>query len=101
MENKEAIKILRKIKRKTDVTFRTEEQKKAVDIAVEALKRSEPIKPIIKSYGVCCGKCNSYLLSKVEVNYPQPQMYRKYCPSCGQRVDYSSIEKDGEQDAVD
>ena len=66
--------------------------RKTLKLAVEALEKQIPIKGVPYNSGknhslIECGACNK------EVNF-----YYKYCPKCGQMLDWSSIQRrnDGE-----
>ena len=59
-----------------------------VGIIEQALKRNEPMKPIYVedcSYvGTACPSCRGYNVRDEEYT-----IKRKYCPDCGQRLDWS------------
>lgn len=59
----------------------------AIKLAVASLKKQNPVKIIIKwdkhycKNESCCGVCGGYVLN-----------YEKYCPFCGQKIDWSKDE---------
>ena len=62
--------------------------KKQLQIIEEALKRNEPMKPLLKDmgfghYDIYCPSCKEYIGYK---NSVRQSLTLKYCPECGQRI---------------
>lgn len=56
-----------------------------------AIKRNEPMKPLLKDmgfghYDIYCPSCKEYIGYK---NSVRQSLTLKYCPDCGQRLDWS------------
>ncbi len=67
--------------------------KKQLQIIEEALKRNEPMKPLLKDmgfghYDIYCPSCKEYIGYK---NSVRQSLTLKYCPDCGQKLDRSEI----------
>lgn len=67
----------------------------AGEIAVEAIEKQIPKKPIcIEDKMWCCPKCDNNLMNKW-VKYPTKLVPKSaglpYCLSCGQRIDWSEV----------
>ena len=61
------------------------EENKAIDMAVEALEKQIP-KKTTSSYGGrarCCDNCKTDTTRRILIGY------ERYCPDCGQRIDWS------------
>ena len=63
--------------------------KKQLQIIEEALKRNEPMKPLLKDmgfehYDIYCPSCKEYIGYK---NSVRQSLTLKYCPECGQRIE--------------
>ena len=61
------------------------------DILEKAIKRNEPMKPLIKDmgfehYDIYCPSCKEYIGYKNSVRL---SLTLKYCPDCGQKLDLS------------
>ena len=59
------------------------------DILEEALKRNEPMKPLLKDmgfehYDIYCPSCKEYIGFR---NSVRESLTLKYCPDCGQKLD--------------
>ena len=92
MTNKEAIEQLRKRLAITDYRQQIPEYYEAIELAVEALEKQVPKKPIKTKIATlnkspeaiswestyCCPRCESNLASQY-----------KYCPQCGLMIDWS------------
>jgi len=66
-----------------------ESTKKHFDIIEQALKRNEPMKPLLKDmgfghYDIYCPSCKEYIGYK---NSVRQSLTLKYCPECGQRIE--------------
>lgn len=67
-----------------------ESTKKDFDIVEEALKRNEPMKPLLKDmgfehYDIYCPSCKEYI--GYRRNSVRQSFTRKYCSECGQRIE--------------
>ena len=66
------------------------EIEEAFNLAIEALKEQDPIKPIVDVDTWACGKCG-HRLEKQELigdNVLVNETY-EYCPQCGRKVDWN------------
>ena len=85
MENREAIEILKNMKWSITTKFNAiNNSTKALDLAISALEKQEPMKPMAPELdplgGVThpCGNCGGELVSK----------FHDFCPWCGQAVNW-------------
>ncbi len=66
-----------------------ENERPAIDMAIQALKRNEPVRPVMRmtwAYGAkikvrCCGKCGGDLYGIAGL----------YCTRCGQAIDWKGV----------
>lgn len=88
MTNKEAIQGLLNVK----VQMAEESPfTKAVDLSVEALEKQIPQKPILQADGYYDGELvyDTWLCPNCDTAYEVDIEKHKYCPNCGQAIDWS------------
>ena len=65
----------------------TEDDYKANEIAIQALEKQIPKKPVFYAHDYYCSACNS-LVGNNEFEWKR----FKYCDTCGQKLDWSDVE---------
>ena len=93
MTEREAIEKLKNIRlfmqiedNKNECKF-TEDDYKANEMAVQALEKQIPKKPIFYAHDYYCSVCNS-LVGNNEFEWKR----FKYCDTCGQKLDWSDVD---------
>ena len=72
-----------------------EAQKKEIDRMNVELN---PIKPDIDGHYCRCGRCDDYIMSAKQATVPINRESIRFCGHCGQPIDWTDLEKDGEQE---
>ena len=69
---------------------------KETDLILELLKEQEPVKPVVNQDEWVCGCCGSWL-ERQRMIHPGAILHDlcEYCPSCGKKVDWEAVKKDG------
>ncbi|MEY8366960.1 hypothetical protein AALA22_15115 [Anaerovoracaceae bacterium 41-7] len=92
MTNKEAIKILEKNKPTSDPRLCGKELCQACDTAIRALKKQIPTIPDYEGDGYSPDGTfvyDTWICPKCETHYEVDYDDYKYCPNCGQAIDWS------------
>lgn len=89
MKIQEAIKIL-----KMEMLGDSEQMEYAKQMAIKALEKQIPKKPILKEYGVLvpypfCSWCDNPLIDTLNDSWHK----EKFCHECGQKIDWSDLEE--------
>lgn len=93
MEIREAIKFLKKQIETANDYPEVKEYGKALRVAVKALEKQIPKKPIMKQYFedleeeyLCCPTCGEILTDRIPVDN---KTFYFHCMNCGQKLDWS------------
>ena len=61
-----------------------------LELAVEALRKQDPMKPIHKEKNFYCPNCDHWLLWDDAI----PNEWDNYCAICGQKIDWTGVQND-------
>nr|DAM13234.1 MAG TPA: hydrogenase/urease nickel incorporation protein [Bacteriophage sp.] len=91
MEESEAIKELHKIRPRGGII--PQKRAEALDVAIQALEKQIPKKPIMKQYFedleeeyLCCPTCGEILTDRIPADN---KTFYFHCMNCGQKLDWS------------
>lgn len=94
MEESEAIKELHKIRPRGGII--PQKRAEALDVAIQALEKQIPKKPIMKQYFedleeeyLCCPTCGEILTDRIPADN---KTFYFHCMNCGQKLDWSDEE---------
>lgn len=100
MNEKEVIKVLKRfypteIVLKSDSTGMIHENKEALDIAIESVKKQIPMQVYLQGDGYSNGELviDTAICENCNAHYEIDSEHYKYCPNCGQRLDWLEVEE--------
>ena len=94
MTESEAIKFMKLFREEWDKNSKTRNAE-ALDVAIQALEKQIPKKPIKKERsGIVYCVCGNFIGYKPPINraLENGKIPFKYCPNCGQKIDWSGEE---------